>query len=36
MKLVQLTEESGQKEVYIEVSTPGGFARHIRVGQVKV
>lgn len=36
MKLVQLTEGSGQKEVYIEVSTPAGFLRHIRVGQAKV
>lgn len=36
MKLVQRTDDSGRKEVYIEVSTPLGFSRDIRIGKAKV
>lgn len=36
MKLVLRTEDSDRDEVYIEVSTPLGFVRHIRIGQAKV
>lgn len=36
MKLVLRTEDSGQEEVYIEVSTPANFLSHIRIGKAKV
>lgn len=36
MKLVGRTEDSGREEVYINVSTPGGFSRDIRIGKAKV
>ena len=36
MKLVLRTEDSDREEVYIEVNTPGGFLRHIRIGKAKV
>lgn len=36
MKLVGRTDDSGREEVYINVSTPGGFSRDIRIGKAKI